>query len=286
MLPTEIKSTLKRQFALSVLESRSISGGCIHHAQQIQCAEGTFFLKYNQLSQYHNFEVEAKGLRLLRETGTLRVPTVIGLGQTEAHAFLLLEWVESGSKARDSWEQFGQGLAHLHRHTQPQFGLEYDNYLGSLPQTNRFRSSWADFFREERLDPMLELAGRKGLIDSATRSRFDQLYLQLEKLFPEEAPALLHGDLWGGNLMTGAAGEPVLIDPAVYYGHREMELAFMTLFDSQPPAFYAAYESVYPLSPGWQDRTDLCNLYPLLVHVNLFGVGYLGSVQEILRRYV
>jgi protein-ribulosamine 3-kinase len=286
LLPAEISAELEASFALTVQNSRSLGGGCIHHAQRLECAEGSYFIKYNQLSQLHNFEVEAKGLQLLGRGGILKVPEVIGTGKTEAYAFLVLELIESGSKASDYWEQLGEGLAQLHQQTQAQFGLAYDNYIGSLVQTNRYRKHWPDFFRDERLEPMLQMATKKGLIDKTTRQRFDRLYQKLDQFFPQEPPALLHGDLWGGNLMTGSTGEPVLIDPAVYYGHREMELAFMTLFDSQPPAFYQAYQSVYPLSEGYRERFDLCNLYPLLVHVNLFGIGYLGSVQRILGRYV
>ena len=133
---------------------------------------------------------------------------------------------------------------------------------------------------------MLQLAQDKGYFDTASIQQFEQLYQKLPNYFPAEAPALLHGDLWGGNLMCNEEGSPVLIDPAVYYGHREMELAFMTLFDSQAPAFYHSYENVYPLDKEWESRIDLCNLYPLLVHVNLFGGGYVASVSRILKRYV
>ncbi|MCL4127062.1 UNVERIFIED_CONTAM: hypothetical protein GTU68_010994 [Idotea baltica] len=176
-------------------------------------------------------------------------------------------------------------LAKLHRSTDPDFGWKHDNYIGSLPQKNTTHTQWSDFFIEERIQPQLRRAINGGKVDKHIHSGFEKLFQQVEKLFPKEPPSFIHGDLWGGNLLTDTNGAPVLIDPAVYYGHREMELAFMTLFDSQPPQFYEAYESIYPLDSGWMDRIEICNLYPLLVHVNLFGGGYIESVLHILRRF-
>ncbi|MEM6349020.1 MAG: fructosamine kinase family protein [Bacteroidota bacterium] len=282
-LPAEIQQEVSEWLQCQVISVHPLGGGCIHHAQRVETAKGIYFIKYNQVSQAHNFEVEAKGLELLRSAQALRIPELIRQDQVGDYAYLILEFVESGARTPKFWEQLGHGLGQLHQRRGEAFGLKYDNYIGALPQINTQKGRWLDFFRECRLRPMVELAERKGQIDASTMHQFDQLYERLPVLFPEEAPVLLHGDLWGGNLMTGANGEPVLIDPAVYYGHREMELAFMTMFDSQPESFYEAYEEVYPLEEDWEDRIPLCNLYPLMVHVNLFGGSYLGQVKRNLR---
>ncbi|MEL6588787.1 MAG: fructosamine kinase family protein [Bacteroidota bacterium] len=285
MLPAIIQQEVSEWLQCQIQSVEALGGGCIHHAQRLKTDKGNFFLKYNQASQAHNFEVEAKGLELLRSAKAVHIPKVIRHGQIEDYAYLVLEYIESGTRTSKFWERLGRELAMLHQNRGEHFGLKYDNYIGALPQVNSARGRWVDFFRECRLQPMLNLAERKGRIDTDTLQQFDRLFARLPQLFPEEAPVLLHGDLWGGNLMTGASGEPVLIDPAVYYGHREMELAFMTLFDSQPEEFYEAYEEVYPLDEDWEERIDLCNLYPLMVHVNLFGGSYLRQVKRILGRY-
>ena len=285
-VPIPILAQVERTYGLEIQQLQAIGGGCIHHAHRLDTASGPFFLKYNHSGQAHNFEVESKGLQLLAETGVVELPSVIGQGVAETYAYLLMEFIESGSRGDQFWEQLGSSLAQLHQHTSKGFGLDYDNYIGALPQSNHWRSSWPEFFVEERLQPMIRMAQNKGRMPKEVRGAFDRLLLRMNALFPNEPPALIHGDLWGGNLMTGKKGQAVLIDPAVYYGHREIELAFMTLFDSQPASFYQAYQSVWSLEPGWEERFDLYNLYPLMVHVNLFGGGYLQSVKSILNRYL
>jgi len=286
MIPQDILHALQQELGWQVHEAKPLGGGCIHHAHRITCQQGTFFLKWNSLGHAHLFEVEAKGLELLGSTACLYVPQVLHAGQTSEKAFLVLEFIQSGPKAPDYWQQLGRGLACLHAHSSPLYGLPYDNYIGSLPQSNRQHSSWPDFFVAERLAPMLKLARQKGHIDERLQQQFEKLFRKMPELIAEEKPALIHGDLWGGNLMIGPRGEPVVFDPAVYYAHREIELAFMNLFDRQPPVFYEAYQEVLPLQPGWRERFDLYNLYPLLVHVNLFGSGYLNGVRTAMRKYV
>jgi protein-ribulosamine 3-kinase len=285
-LPASLLAALQQVHGLQVDHARPLGGGCIHQATRLSTPGGDFFLKYNQPQEAHNFAVEAQGLSLLRETSTARIPAVIGRGETKSHAYLLLEYIEPGRPGPRYWEQLGEQLARLHQHSRPQFGLDYDNYIGRLPQANPDLADWPTFFAEARIRPLLRQAIDRGLMDRQDLQDFERLVPILDEIFPEEPPALIHGDLWGGNLLTDARGEAVLIDPAVHYAHREMELAFMTLFDRQPPAFHAAYEGVYPLAPGWRDRIDLCNLYPLLVHVNLFGGGYASSARQALRRYL
>ncbi|RMG73992.1 MAG: ketosamine-3-kinase, partial [Bacteroidetes bacterium] len=200
-------------------------------------------------------------------------------------AWLVLEFVESGPQTPAYWERLGQGLARLHQVSAPAFGLDHPNFIGSLPQRNTWHEEWVSFFIHERIDPMLEAAVKRGALSIKEVRAMERLYQRLPDLFPPEPPALIHGDLWGGNLLCDVNSQPVLIDPAVYYGHREMELAFMRLFDRQPPAFLEAYEEIWPLAPGFRDRIDVYHLYPLLVHVNLFGGSYAGSVRRILRPF-
>ena len=157
--------------------------------------------------------------------------------------------------------------------------------MGSLRQNNCFHSSWVDFFINERLDKQVQLASRKGLLSGPLEKQFERLYAQLDELLPEEPPCLVHGDLWSGNFMVSENGEVCLIDPAVYYGNREVDLAMSTLFGGFSPDFYTSYEEEYPLIPGWKDRLELYNLYPLLIHLNLFGSGYLGSILKVLQRF-
>jgi fructosamine-3-kinase len=263
-----------------------ISGGCIHHTYCLHTSVGKIFLKYNRLAEATNFAIEAQGLRLLGDTQVMTVPLVHGCGQVSEFAYILMDWVDQGRQGRDYWPTFGEQLAKLHQHTQPQFGLDHDNYIGALPQVNGLKDNWETFFVEHRLQPMVQMATERGHLDRNDRQAFERLYARLPGMFPVEPPALLHGDLWGGNVLNGLDGHPVLIDPAVYFGHREMELSFMTLFDKQPPTFYDAYQAVYPLDNDWRQRIDLCNLYPLLVHVNLFGGGYIASLRDALRQYV
>ena len=263
-----------------------VGGGSINSACKLECPAGKFFLKYNDADSYPAmFEKEAAGLRLLGNTGAIRVPGIIGHGQAGKHAFLLLEYVDTSQAAKDYGEDFGRKLAALHRNTASHFGLDHDNYIGSLRQQNSRHARWTDFFREERLKVQLNLAARKGLMPAGMQKSFDRLFGKLDDIFPEEPPSLLHGDLWSGNYMPAEDGHVYIIDPAVYYGSREMDLAMTRLFGMAGKGFYEAYHEACPLQPGWRERIAICNLYPLMVHVNLFGAGYLGSVEGVLRAF-
>ncbi|MEM6631914.1 MAG: fructosamine kinase family protein [Bacteroidota bacterium] len=286
MLPIPIQEKLLSKKGIQVLQSQSLGGGCIHNAQKVQTDKGIFFLKWNEDSAFSNFEREAKGLQLLASKSQFLIPSVHHLDKAQGYAFLLLDFIESKAPALAYWEDFGEKLADLHLHTNEAFGLDHDNFIGALEQSNAFRSSWAEFFIECRIQPKLKQAVDKGNIVPSLIATFDKLFTRLENWFPQEAPALLHGDLWGGNILVNREGFASIFDPAVYYGHREMELAFMTMFDRQPQSFYEAYQAQRPLESGWEQRLDLYNLYPLLVHVILFGNSYLGSVKRILDRFV
>lgn len=253
----------------------------------METTRGKFFLKMNTGADAGRmFATEAKGLQLLAKNGGLCVPKVIGLGQNGGHAFLLLEYLETGYRPPGFWKKFGAALAALHRATAPEFGLDHDNFIGSLTQSNTFHDTWTVFFINERLRPQVELALDAHQLTSADAQNFERLYKKLPDICPAEPPALIHGDLWSGNFMCNADGDPVLVDPAVSYAHREMDLAMSRLFGGFDRQFYRSYEEAWPLSPGFEQRLPVYQLYYLLVHVNLFGGGYAGSVRSILQQFV
>lgn len=264
---------------------RSVSGGCIHNAILFDTSIGDYFVKWNKADQLHNFECEARGLAMLANPGKLNVSKVLGTGKAGGNAWILMEFIHAGRQKEGFYRHFGEGLAALHRESQGQFGLDHDNYIGSLVQHNAQEDSWPRFFARQRLQPQLKLAMKKGLVGNAFRKKVEALIQGLEGLFSNDPPSLLHGDLWSGNFMTGKDGRVVLIDPAVYFGQREAEIAFTMLFGRFNQDFYDAYNATWPLENGWESRVDLYNLYPLMVHLNLFGRSYLPEIQSILDKY-
>jgi protein-ribulosamine 3-kinase len=286
-IPTAIAEEVERKTGGRLLKFSSTHGGCINQGGICQTSNGSFFLKWNDLAKFPGmFEAESKGLAILKRSGPLCVPEVICWGNADGFQFLVLENLQEGKRAKDYWANFGAGLARLHQRRATRFGLDHDNYIGSLPQVNKQSSSWTDFFREQRLQRLLKLACDAGIVDHALSKKFDRLFHKLGELLPEENPSLLHGDLWGGNIMIANNGQPCLIDPAVYFGSREMDLAMTQLFGGFNNSFFHDYENVYPLVPGYTKRVDLYNLYPLLVHVNLFGGGYVRQVMTVLERFI
>jgi protein-ribulosamine 3-kinase len=286
-IPSEIQEKV-RQILKSELKSFSFSGGgCINNGGRLSTSKGDIFIKWNDRKIFPGmFEAEARGLKLLRDTNTLHIPNVVSVGETNDHQFILLEFIEQRTKQNSYWQELGEGLGKLHRTTSPTFGLDHDNYIGSLPQKNLPAKSWTNFFIEQRLEAQLKIAITENRIDKKIADQFESLYKKLPDIFPDESSSLLHGDLWSGNLITNSEGNPCLIDPAVFYGHREAELALTKLFGGFSHTFYSSYEEAFPLSPGFEKRVDLYNLYPLMVHVNLFGGGYVSQVVSILRTFV
>jgi len=287
-LSAHIQSRLSDILGTTIIISGTnpLSGGDINDAFRIETNKGQFFLKYNSASRYPGmFLKEAKGLSSLSQAGEVDIPAVVDTGETASYSYLLLEFMDTAPQKKDFWEAFGISLARLHRHTSDSFGLDHDNYIGSLPQSNHLHNTWISFFISERLERQARMARDKGLIDRPSLNKLERLYTQLPGIFPVEPPSLIHGDLWSGNYMTGPLGQAVIIDPAVYYGHREMDIGMSRLFGGFGEAFYQAYSQEYAMEPGWIDRVDICNLYPLMVHVNLFGGGYIGSVDSILRQF-
>jgi len=292
MLPSLLNEEVSRLLsdktgiATKIRSVQPLSGGSINDAFKLETNSGSFFLKYNRASAYPEmFEQEAKGLQLLHDAKEIRVPEVLASGEVGNYSFLMLEFLDSKGKSGSFWEAFGRKLAALHLHSSKSFGLDHDNYIGSLKQYNSQYNNWLDFFREERLLVQMEMAARTGLLSSGLRHSFESLFDRLEEIFPTEAPSLIHGDLWSGNYMVDEKGYACIIDPAVYFGFREMDIGMSRLFGVFGSEFYEAYNESWPMAPGWLERVEICNLYPLMVHVNLFGAGYLGSVESILRRF-
>jgi len=292
MIPEELKKAVESLLKIQggslvhILESRSISGGCINEAYSLKTTLGKYFIKFNSATAFPGmFEKEAVGLKLLSDTKSIVVPEVIASGETGKLAFLLLQYIESGTPGGNFWNEFGSKLADLHRNTSEYFGLEHDNYIGSLPQSNTKSSDFFTFFISQRIEPQLKEARNKGAFSQGDTRYFDSLFKTLHNIIPAEKPALVHGDLWSGNYMVSSNGSPCLIDPAVYFGHREADIAMTQLFGGFKPEFYHSYNQAWPMEKDWQKRMDIFNLYPLLVHVNLFGGGYAGQVLRIIRQF-
>ena len=225
------KALKNAQLTNSPIESvNTVSGGSVNRAYQLQCGKEHFFLKVNRLDTFPKmFEKEELGLNLLRKSSAIAVPKVLLKGEFEDQAYLILEFAEASRPIKNYWELFGEGLAQLHQNSALKFGLEYNNYNGSLAQVNDFRSDWISFFIENRLMEQQRQARDKGRLDAQLSDMLEKLYPKLSSIFPEEKPALLHGDLWSGNYLV-KGGMPCYMDPAVYYGHREVDLAMTLLF--------------------------------------------------------
>jgi protein-ribulosamine 3-kinase len=282
MIPAEVVEWLTENQFGRVVESQPVSGGCINHCACVQTSSGvSFFLKTNQSTPAEMFVREAEGLNALRIGGGPYVPEAFICGPD----FLLMEDLNPGSRQLDYWTAFGHRLARLHNLTHSDFGFSHDNYIGSTPQPNPRMANGYLFFGEQRLLFQARLASNQGLLELGAVRRVEQLIHRLPDLIPDQPASLIHGDLWGGNAMTNAAGEPAIIDPAVHYGWAEAELAMTTLFGAFPEAFYIAYQEVRPLEKHFQQRFPIYNLYHLLNHLNLFGSGYLGQVLSILRQF-
>jgi fructosamine-3-kinase len=275
--------------SVEILGAERVSGGCIHHTVRLSTnLREDFFLKWAEEPVSDAFSAEADGLEALRDATDLTVPEVIGHSDAgDNPAWLLLEYVPPGKTAQDYAERLGESLALLHEAREEPYGWHRVNYIGSLPQANTTTDDWPAFWWTERLEPQLALAGEHGRL-----AGLDREWAKLESKLPallagsaEDGRSFLHGDLWSGNVYPGPDGGPVLVDPAVYRGHREVDLAMTELFGGFSKPFYSAYSDRLPLTDGYEDiRRNVYQLYPLLVHVNLFGGGYVDGAAGALRR--
>jgi fructosamine-3-kinase len=281
-LPTAITIWLESEGYGAVEGLQPVAGGCINNGARLTTGSGhSFFLKQNASAPEQMFAREMDGLRALSVPGGPRVPVPYLTGTN----FLLLEDLKPAAPSGDYWKSFGRQLAVLHGQIGKNFGFESDNFIGSTPQPNSWTADGHEFFAEHRLGYQAELAFQQGLINRKDFRAVIALAAELPRLVPTQPPSLIHGDLWSGNAVSGPKGEPAIIDPAAHYGWAEAELGMTNLFGGFPEAFYRSYEEAHPLPAGWRERLPIYNLYHLLNHVNLFGVGYLGQVRSILQRF-
>ncbi len=273
---------------VSVERRRRVSGGDINEAFLLELSDGSkVFLKENRGKTPEFFKAEADGLNALNAPGVIRVPVPAAYGKAEGGAFLLMEYLEPGIKSRGFWEDFGHSLAALHCADtasfvkKGKFGFTSDNFIGASPQKNDPKENWIQFFAECRLLPQFRMAA--DILPVETAKRLDRLIAHLDQYLMEpEHPSLLHGDLWGGNFLCGPEGRAALIDPAVYVGCAEADIAMTELFGGFSETFYGAYRESGLLQPGYHERRDIYNLYHMLNHFNLFGGSYLGAVQRMI----
>lgn len=288
MLSSVIVDFLQKQIGNVSIKISTVAGGSINQTYKILSGANTFFCKvYHTTRGHEDFLIkEVHGLNFLKKFNCIRTPEVIWHGVHDDTQILLLEWIEQGARSRSFWKKFGEQLAALHQHQGEHFGLDENNYMGALPQENTPHSDWCDFFRECRLKPQISLAEKNNLIDAKTQHHFEIIFGRLNDFFPSSKPSALHGDLWSGNFLCDEKGNPVLIDPAVYYGDRNVDLAMTTLFGGFDQDFYESYHYHLAIADNQKEQWDICNLYPLLIHLNLFGKGYLSSVGSILKKYI
>ncbi|KAB7623974.1 fructosamine kinase family protein [Alkalilimnicola sp. S0819] len=258
-------------------------GGCINGAAVLGRAPVRYFVKYNRAARLSMFEAEAAGLRELARAA--RVPRPICSGVFADQAYLLLEYIDFGPGSTAAYRRLGEALARLHSVEGPYYGWTRDNTIGSTPQPNPPSEDWWGFFGEHRLGHQLRLVARNGY-GGAWLKAGERLAARLHRLFPGPAPrpALLHGDLWAGNVGFDACGNPVLFDPACHYGDPCSDLAMSELFGGFPAAFYASYQARSPLPEDYPRRRDLYQLYHVLNHLNLFGGAYLGQARRLMER--
>lgn len=292
---TALDEAVRSELGTSVRRSQPVGGGCISEARRVELADGrVVFAKSGAGLPEDLLAVEAEGLDWLAEPDAVAVPRVLGLVRDATEGagradgpVLLLEWIEPGARAADTEARLGAGLAHLHAAGAPSFGWHRDGFIGSLPQANLPPApDWPTFWFTRRIEPLARQAIDRGSLDRRASLLVDRLGGRLaERAGPSEPPARVHGDLWSGNVMVDVGGEPWLIDPAPYGGHREVDLAMLHLFGSPGPAVVDAYQDVVPLAAGWRERLSLWQLEPLLVHAVLFGGGYGSQARAVLERF-
>jgi len=285
----KIKILVEEKLKNKVKYFTSLSGGCISNAYKITTAEGlNYFLKYNASASNDMFVKEANGLNELVKANAVRIPEVLSVNKE----FLLTEFISSGIKKKNFFGEFGKNFAKLHKFTSESFGFYENNYIGSNPQINipdeNQKTSWINFYFNKRILYQVQLAEKLGNSTSDLRKLVARLEEKIEEILgsSEEQPSLLHGDLWGGNYMVDKNGSAVIIDPAVYYGHREADLGMTRLFGGFSPEFYESYNETFPLKEGSDYRENIYKLYHVLNHLNLFGGSYYSQAISLIKFYI
>ena len=267
---------------LSVISHHAVAGGCINNSYRIKTNAGDFFVKTNGSEMEPMFAAEMEGLRELERSGSIRVPRSLISGLCGSHAYLILENMEMGGSGSE--EELGRSIAQLHRYQGKEFGWQIDNCIGSTPQSNRPHSNWVTFYGRERLGYQLKLAQKRGAVKLVDLG--EELIANLSLFFTsyQPVPSLLHGDLWSGNYSFLKGGEPVIFDPAVYYGDRESDIAMTEMFGGFSNTFYGAYNEAWPLDSGYSERKPLYILYHLLNHDHLFSGDYGRQAEQSIRQ--
>lgn len=270
----------------NITKITSVHGGDISDAYRLDTSKNSYFLKcHSGAKALKMFKAEAKGLKLISESNSIKSPEVITADSYDSLSFLLMEFIPSRAPSSGDLRALGKQLAELHRCTADTFGLDHNNNIGRLPQSNFQHKTWRSFYTYERLLPQLDMARTKGLLQDADCPSPDHILRVLETFFTNVKPSLLHGDLWSGNYLISENGVPYLIDPAVYYGDGLVDIAMSKLFGGFSTSFYEAYHEVHPKAETYAERIDLYQLYYLLVHLNMFGSSYRPGVTQILSRY-
>jgi len=285
----KIKARIEEKLKIKIKSLSSLSGGCISDAYKITMSDGSnYFLKYDHSTSNDMFIKEANGLKELAKANAIRIPNVLSFDED----YILLEYIPTGNKKKDFFEEFGRSFAEMHKFTSESFGFYEDNYIGSNPQKNipveNEKKSWVSFYFNKRILFQLQLAEKLGNSTDALRKGVSKLENIIQEIIGDtkEKPSLLHGDLWGGNYMVDENGNAVLIDPAVYYGHREADLGMTKLFGGFSSEFYRAYVETFPLEDGHEYRENIYKLYQVLNHLNLFGGDYYSQALSLIKFYI
>lgn len=285
-MQTDFLDYISQILGKPIISFSALSGGDISKVYKLNTANHELLLKtHSGVQAYAMLSAEKLGLETIAKTATIKTPEVYEIGNYESSSFLVMEYIPIKNPDKIDYEKLGQQLAELHKISTTHFGFDSDNFIGSLPQSNHKNQDWTTFYITERIQPQLDLALQNTLLSIQEIPHFDTMEKACNNLFPDLKPSLLHGDLWGGNYLIASDGTPYLIDPAVYYGQAEADLAMSRLFGGFSSSFYEAYHSVIPKLPNSQERNDLYQLYYLLVHLNLFGRSYYSGVKRILERY-
>ncbi|WP_109435498.1 fructosamine kinase family protein [Aquimarina sp. AU119] len=283
MISIEFKKYLEDLLSETIISIQPLSGGDINDVYLLITKTQKCVVKRNTASKFPGmFEAEAYGLKILKNSNTFTVPEILDFGRHDDNGFLILSYIETAQPIPNFWEVFGRKLAALHQCDMSYFGLEQHNYIGNLPQYNSKCNSAAEFYISQRLQPQFKLAIKKGYIFSG----LDKFYQTIESEIPNEQPSLIHGDLWSGNYIIDKNGSPCLIDPAIAYAPREMDIGMMHLFGGFNANLFETYNEVFPLVDHWNNRLPIWQLYYLLVHLNVFGSSYYKGIQKILSRYI
>ena len=281
----ELRLALEDYHSDRIVELTPVKGGDINLAFRYACGSRMYFVKANRVECMDMFTKESDALNFIGSQKIISTPEVIELGKSERLAYLILAYIDPDTPTQPSWQDFGHKLAQLHRVSADSFGWKQSNYIGSLVQHNEQMTSWAEFYAEQRLLPLIKHCRDAKLLHSVEMRLAMSMPARLHDICPSEPPSLIHGDLWNGNFICSEKQTPYLIDPSISFAHREMDIAMTLLFGGFSPHFYDSYQDTYPLFPGWSSRLDIYQLYYLLVHLRLFGSSYHQQVMRIVRKY-